>query len=210
MKRVSGIAAAMILAVAVYFAFTWGMDAWRIFTSPTFGLDDAIASQTVFALGRYLGVDPAGLIKLGAVFGALKLTVAGVCVVHVIDRLRGLFGGDTNLEVIQAGMMLAVSICVIALLPALLHQNPDVLRGYAVDLAFAGVAAALAGGGRSAAKAAKVVLPKGLKNFDLMTFEPKPAESGKASPKAFDPAMFEGRDYVAKTLPARPGSRLRA
>ena len=44
MKRISGVSATMVLAVAVYFAFTWGTDAWRVFTSPTFGLDDATAS----------------------------------------------------------------------------------------------------------------------------------------------------------------------
>lgn len=161
MKQISGLAATMIVAVAAYFALVWGMDAGRIFTSPTFGLDDALASQAVFALGRYLGLDPAGLIKLGAVFGALKLTVAGVCLVHIADRLRSLFGGEANLDVIQAGMMLAVSICAVALLPAVLHQNPDVLRDYAVDLAFAGVAAALAGSGRAGAARMSVV-PKAL------------------------------------------------
>ncbi|MGE0564617.1 MAG: hypothetical protein AB7O50_08900 [Pseudolabrys sp.] len=159
MKRISGIAAAMIMAVAGYFAFAWGLDAWRIFASPTYGLDDAIGSQTVFALGRYLALSPAGLIKLGAVFGALKLVVAGVCIVHILDRVRTFFGGEVNLEIIQAGMMLAVSICLVAVLPAVLHHNPEVLREYAINLAFAAVAAALAGGGRVVA-ARRTVAPK--------------------------------------------------
>lgn len=151
MKRVSGIAAVTVLAVATYFAFTWGMDAWRIFTSPTFGLDDAAGSEVVFVLGRYLGLAPTGLIKLGAVLGALKLTVAGVCGLHVIDRLRALFGRETNFEVVQAGLFVAVSICVVAVLPALVQGFTDVVRDYTFDLALAGVGAALAGGGRAVA-----------------------------------------------------------
>jgi hypothetical protein len=159
MKRMSGISAAMVLAVAVYFAFTWGIDAWRVFTSPTFGLDDPLASQAVFALGRYLALAPAGLIKLGAVFGALKLTVAAVCALHVVDRLRALFGGTVNYEAAQAGFMLAVSVCVVTLLPMLIQRNPGVLRDYAVDLALAGVAAVLAGSGRFVSK---TVAPRAL------------------------------------------------
>lgn len=205
MKRISGISATMVLAVAAYFAFTWGMDAWRVFTSPTFGLDDALGSQVVFALGSYLGLAPAGLIKLGAVFGALKGTVAAICALHVIDRLRSLFRGSPNLEVAQAGFLLAVSICAVALLPMIVQHNPDMLRDYAVDLALAGVAAALAGSGRVAAK---TVSPRSLKNFDLMTFEP--AAAGAKPVKPVDLATFDARDYVPKTLPARPGSRLHA
>jgi hypothetical protein len=205
MKRISGISATMVFAVAAYFAFTWGLDATRVFTSPTFGLDDALGSQVVFALGHYLGLAPAGLIKLGAVLGALKGVVAVVCALHVIDRLRTLFRGSANLEVAQAGFMLAVSICVVALLPMIVQHNPDMLRDYAVDLALAGVAAALAGSGRVVAK---TVAPKSLKNFDLMTYEPAAAGAKPRAVKPIDLATFDARDYVPKTLPAKPGSRL--
>jgi hypothetical protein len=186
MKRISGISATMVLAVAVYFAFTWGMDAWRVFTSPTFGLDDALGSQVVFALGRYLGLAPAGLLKLGAVFGALKGVVAIVCALHVIDRLRTLFRGAPNLDVAQAGFVLAVSICAVALLPMIVQHNPEMLRDYAVDLALAGVAAALAGSGRVIATAAT----------------PMTAPVARHVAKAFDPSTFDAKAIVAKALAA--------
>jgi hypothetical protein len=186
MKRISGNSATMVLAVAVYFAFTWGMDAWRVFTSPTFGLDDPLASQVVFALGRYLGLAPAGLLKLGAVFGALKGVVAIVCALHVIDRLRTLFRGAPNLDVAQAGFVLAVSICAVALLPMIVQHNPEMLRDYAVDLALAGVAAALAGSGRVIATAAT----------------PMTAPVARHVAKAFDPSTFDAKAIVAKALAA--------
>jgi predicted nicotinamide N-methyase len=87
----------------------------------------------------------------------------------------------------------------------IVQHNPDMLRDYAVDLALAGVAAALAGSGRVVAK---TVAPKSLKNFDLMTYEPAAAGAKPRAVKPIDLATFDARDYVPKTLPAKPGSRL--
>jgi hypothetical protein len=140
----------------------------------------------VFALGRYLGLAPAGLLKLGAVFGALKGVVAIVCALHVIDRLRTLFRGAPNLDVAQAGFVLAVSICAVALLPMIVQHNPEMLRDYAVDLALAGVAAALAGSGRVIATAAT----------------PMTAPVARHVAKAFDPSTFDAKAIVAKALAA--------
>src|SRR5476651_1590251 len=93
MRKVSGATIAMILAIALYFTLFWGFDALRMLTSPTYGLEDVWRSQFIFGIGRVLGLGPIGLIKLAAFFGTLKLAVAIVCVVHILDRFRSLIGG---------------------------------------------------------------------------------------------------------------------
>src|SRR6186997_1425095 len=97
--RTSGVIGALILAIAVYFALFWGYDALRILTSPTYGLEDVWRSQVVFGIGRYAGLDPNGLSRLAAALGALKLTVAGVCAIHILDRVRSLISGTPANEI---------------------------------------------------------------------------------------------------------------
>lgn len=143
MWRVSGAIVALILAIAVYFTLFWGIDAVRILTSPSFGLEDVWRSQVVFGIGRYLGLDPAGLIKLAAVFGALKLTVAGVCAVHVLDRLRTLVGGKANSEILETGLLLAVIVSLAAVGPAFWSGNAELVREQTIQLLLAGLAIAL-------------------------------------------------------------------
>ncbi|MGA7332964.1 MAG: hypothetical protein WBX77_14730 [Pseudolabrys sp.] len=75
-----------IVAIALYFALAWGYDGLRILTAPSYGLEDVWRSQFVFAIGRLFNLGPIGLIKLAAFFGALKLAVACICVVHIVDR----------------------------------------------------------------------------------------------------------------------------
>jgi hypothetical protein len=149
----------MIVSIAVYFALTWGFDVWGIFTSNTFGLDDVWRSQSVFGVGRYLGLGPVGLIKLAAVFGAIKLTVVGVCILHILDRVRAIFGGEADPEILEAGLMLAISLGVIAIIPAVLHHNNGVVREHAVDLLLAGIAVALCLLERSRARGQAAVMP---------------------------------------------------
>ncbi len=101
MRKLSGAAVAMIMGVALYFTLFWGFDALRMLTSPTYGLEDVWRSQFVFAIGSLFGLGPIGLIKLAAFFGALKLAVAGICAVHVLDRLRALVGGKADSEILE-------------------------------------------------------------------------------------------------------------
>jgi len=114
---------ASILAIALYFVLFWRFDALRVLTSPTYGLDDVWRSQVLFGIGRFVGLGPEGLIKLAAVFGALKLVVAGVCAVHVLDRFCVLIGGKADLGILEAAMMLVVLITVSSVAPALWSEN---------------------------------------------------------------------------------------
>src|SRR5712691_6294277 len=100
MRKISGATVAMILAIALYFTLFWGFDALRMLTSPTYGLEDVWRSQFIFGIGRLFGLGPIGLIKLAAFFGILKLAVAGICAVHILDRFRCLAGGKANSEIL--------------------------------------------------------------------------------------------------------------
>ena len=143
MRKASGAVIAMIMAIALYFTLFWGFDALRVLTSPTFGLDDAWRSQFVFGIGRLLGLGPFGLIKLAAFFGVMKLAVAGVCGVHVLDRLRCLTRGQPDPEVLEAGLILVVLISIAAAAPALWSHNIDLVREQIIQLLLAGLAVAL-------------------------------------------------------------------
>ena len=89
----------MIIGVALYFTLAWGYEGLHTISSPSYGLDDVWRSQFVFAIGGLFGLGPIGLIKLAAFFGTLKLAVASICAVHVLDRLRVFIGGKPDSEI---------------------------------------------------------------------------------------------------------------
>jgi hypothetical protein len=159
MRKVSGATVAMILAIAFYFTLFWGFDALRVLTSPTYGLEDVWRSQYVFGIGRLFGLGPMGLIQLAAFFGTLKLAVAGICAVHIIDRFRSLAGGKPVSEVFEGGLILVVLITIASAGPAVWSHNADLVRDQAIQLAFAGLATALCMVERSYSRSAKDVQP---------------------------------------------------
>ena len=141
MRKLSGAAVAMIMAIALYFTLFWGFDALRMLTSPTYGLEDVWRSQFVFAIGRLFGLAPLGLIKLAAFFATLKLAVAGICAVHIFDRLRSLVGGKADTDILEAGLMLVVADQHRFGRPGDWSHNADLVREQAIQLMLAAVAA---------------------------------------------------------------------
>jgi hypothetical protein len=171
--RLSGVMGALILTIAVYFALFWGFDALRVLTSPTYGLEDVWRSQVVFGIGRYAGFGPEGLIRLAAVLGALKLVVAGVCAIHVVERLRSLFARKMpSSEMLETALILAVAVTVASLVPAIWSQNADLMREQVVQLILAGATGAFCVVERSGGKPAA------------------PAEMAKAEPVAAESASY--------------------
>jgi hypothetical protein len=143
MRKLSSAAVAIIIAVAFYFTLAWGYDGLRMLTSPSYGLDDVWRSQFVFAIGSVFGLGPIGLIKLAAFFGAVKLAVAGICAVHILDRLRALMGGTANSEILEGGLILVVLISIVSVGPAVWSQNAGLVREATIQLMLAAVATAL-------------------------------------------------------------------
>lgn len=154
MRKISGAAVAMILAIALYFTLFWGFDALRMLTSPTYGLEDVWRSQFVFGIGRVLGLAPMGLIQLAAFFATLKLAVAAICAVHIADRFRHVSSGTPASEVLEGGLILVVLISIVSAAPAVWSHNSELVREHAIQLAFAALATALCMLERSYARAA--------------------------------------------------------
>jgi hypothetical protein len=143
MRKLSTAAVATILAIAFYFAVFWGYDGLRMFTSPTFGLEEVWRSQFIFDIGRLFALSPVGLIKLAAFFAVLKLAVAGICAVQIAQRFRALAGGKAESEIFEAGLILAALISMASLGPAAWSHNVELVRAQIVPLMLAGVAAGL-------------------------------------------------------------------
>ena len=143
MRKLSSATVVIIVGVALYFTLAWGNDGLRMLTSPSYGLDDVWRSQFVFAIGSVFGLGPIGLIKLAAFFGAVKLAVAGICAVHILDRLRALMGGTANSEILEGGLILVVAISIMSVGPAVWSQNAGLVRETTIQLILAAVATAL-------------------------------------------------------------------
>ncbi len=146
MRKFSRMGVALVTAIALYFAFAWGSDAVQMLTSQSYGLDDVWRSQFVFVIGSIAGLGPVGLIKLAAFFAALKLAVAGVCALHVLDRARvyfGVFSGKADPEIFEGALILVVLVSIVAVGPAVSSQNVDLVREGLMQLVLAAVATAL-------------------------------------------------------------------
>lgn len=143
MRKASVATVTMILGITLYFTLSWGLDALRTLTAPNYGLEDVWRSQYIFAIGRIVGLGPIGLIKLAAFFGAMKLAVAGVCALHILDRLRCLAGGQANSEVLEGALILVVAVSIVSAGPAAWSHNAELLREQTVQLILAAVATAL-------------------------------------------------------------------
>jgi hypothetical protein len=143
MRKISIAAVAMIVAISLYFTLFWGYDAFRILTSSSYGLEDIWHSQFIFAIGRLFGLGPGGLIKLAAFFGTLKLAVACICAIHIVDRFRRMTRGEANSEILEAGLILVVLISIASIGPAAWSHSTDLMREHTFQLLLAGLAAAL-------------------------------------------------------------------
>jgi len=143
MRKVSSATVAMIMGVALYFTLFWGFDGLRVLTSPTYGLEDVWRSQYVFGIGSLLGLGPMGLMQLAAFFGVMKLAVAGICAVHIVDRFRSFAGGTANVEILEGGLILVVLVAIASAAPAVASHNGELVRELVIQLALAGLAVAL-------------------------------------------------------------------
>ena len=87
-QKISTATASIIVLIALYFTLSWGYEALRVLTSPSYGFEDVWRSQFLFGIGRLFDLGPVGLVKLSAFFATLKLAVACICALHIADRAR--------------------------------------------------------------------------------------------------------------------------
>lgn len=143
MQKISTATASIIVLIALYFTLSWGYEALRILTSPSYGFEDVWRSQFLFGIGRLFDLGPTGLVKLAAFFGTLKLAVACICALHIADRARCFMRGQPNSEILEAGLILVVAISIASVGPASWAQSTDLMREHTYQLLFAALATGL-------------------------------------------------------------------
>jgi hypothetical protein len=142
-QKISTATASIIVLIAFYFMLSWGYEALRVLTSPSYGFEDVWRSQFLFGIGRLFDLGPTGLVKLAAFFATLKLAVACICALHIADRARSLTRGQPNSEILEAGLILVVLISIASVGPASWAQSIDLMREHTYQLLFAALAVGL-------------------------------------------------------------------
>jgi hypothetical protein len=97
----------------------------------------------VFDTGRLLHLTPVGLIKLAAFFAAMKLAIAAICGMHIVDRLRSFAGGQADPQMLEGALIVVVVFGFISVAPAVWSSNPSIVREYAVQILLACLGIAL-------------------------------------------------------------------
>jgi hypothetical protein len=143
MRKASTATVALIVAIALYFTLTWGLEGLRGLTSANYGLDDVWRSQLVFDLGRLFHLTPVGVIKLAAFVAAMKLAVAGICGVHILDRFRSFAGGNADPQILEGALSIVVVFSFLSVAPAVWSGNAQIVREYAIHILLACLALAL-------------------------------------------------------------------
>lgn len=133
----------LICSVAAYFALWFGLEAQRIFLSPVYGIDDPTFAHIVRGIGHRVGSGSAGLLKLAAFFGAVKLAIATLFAVYLLHRRRKFWRAEIEHEMLDAGLVLVVLVTVVAATPALFDGAVNLLAQYRLPLWLAGLAATL-------------------------------------------------------------------
>lgn len=143
MRGFSSTVPIIISVIAIYFALIWGADAVRVLSSPIYGLDDPTFARLAYDFSRLARLGSDGVLQFAAFFGALKLAVATIFIMHVADRVRGLWGRKADPDILEAALLLVVFATIAVAIPALLDGAPDLIRQHTLHLLLAAVAAML-------------------------------------------------------------------
>lgn len=133
----------LIAVIALDFALVFGFEAFRVLTSPIYGLDQPVFADLVYGIGRALGVARQGLFSLAAFFGGIYLTLSVVFALHLASRIRVAYGGQVSHDLLDAGLILVVLVTIVAATPAILAGATDILVQERLPLWLVGLAATL-------------------------------------------------------------------
>jgi hypothetical protein len=133
----------LITVIALDFALVFGLEAWRILTSPIYGLGNPAFASLIYGIGTVIDVRAQGLFNIAAFFGAVYLTTALVFVLHIGSRIRALRDGRISHDLLDAGLILVVVSTIVAATPAILNGATDILVQERLPLWLVGLAATL-------------------------------------------------------------------
>lgn len=133
----------LIAIIALDFALVFGFEAFRVLSSPVYGLDQLAFSNLVHGIGRLSGVTAQGLFSLAAFFGGVYLTIAVVFMLHLASRTGALRGGRVSHDLLDAGLILVVLVTIVAATPAIMKGATEILVQERLPLWLVGLAATL-------------------------------------------------------------------
>ena len=133
----------LIGIIALDFTLAFGLEAWRIFVSPIGGLDQPSFASTVYALGKFAGLTPSGLVRLATLFGMIYLTIAVMCALYLASRIGALRGHPIDHDMLDAALILVAVSTLAAATPAILQGATDILILQRLPLWLVGLAATL-------------------------------------------------------------------
>jgi len=133
----------LITIIALDFVLVFGFEAFRVLSSPIYGLDQVPFANLVHGIGRVFGLSGYGLYNLAAFFGGVYLTIAFVFTLHLATRLGVLRGGCISHDLLDAALILVVIVTIIAATPAMLKGATEILVQERLPLWLVGLAATL-------------------------------------------------------------------
>ncbi|HLN09615.1 MAG TPA: hypothetical protein VK281_11750 [Xanthobacteraceae bacterium] len=132
--------AGVSVAIAGYFATSFGLDAGRVFGSSLRG--GAQLGRPI--VGRLIGLEPGGLTGFALCLAALELATTAVLVIYLLERLAGDDRVKSARQTLEAALMLVATQSVALLAAGLVHLDGGSIRRSVIQLALIGIAVLLA------------------------------------------------------------------
>ena len=133
----------LIAVIALDLAMVFGFEAFRVLTSPIYGLDQRAFADLVYGAARLFGVQAHGLFSVAAFFGAVYLTICVIFTLHLANRIGALKDMRLSHDLLDSGLILVVAATMVAGMPAVMQGASDILVQGRLPLWLVGLAATL-------------------------------------------------------------------
>jgi hypothetical protein len=143
MRQLPKVIPVLIGIIAIDFTLVFGLEAFRILTSPISGLELPAFAHVIYGLGKIVKLGPDGLVMLATAFGAIYLAIAAMCGLYVSTRIQALRGGRISHDLLDAALILVVISTLLAATPAMLQGVTEFLIHQRLPLWLVGLAATL-------------------------------------------------------------------
>jgi len=133
----------LIAVIAFDLALVFGFEAYRVLTSPVYGLEQIPFARLVHGIGSLFGLHGVAMFKVAAFLGAIYLTIAGVFALHLVSRVGAWRGMRVSHDLLDAGLILVVMVTMVVAMPAIMQGASEVLVQGRLPLWLVGLAATL-------------------------------------------------------------------
>ena len=203
----------LIAIIALDFALVFGFEAWRIFTSPIYGLDQLAFANLVHGIAALAG-SKLWLFNIAAFFGAVYLTIAVVFAMHLASRIGALRGGRVSHDLLDAGLILVVIATIVVATPAILKGATEILVQERLPLWLVGLAATLSmierlpdAGAHQPAFVERMASRLHARRKRSQTFAVSPAVRNEAAPQPWNSLRDEAGMAIDLVQAEKPAGR---